>query len=138
MSEAFGDSLPKALCCELADAAAPGGAAKALLLVSVDGAGHPRVCVLSIGEVQVIDPKRLAAYVKRGSATHENLLAARPVVLWCVLAGAAYSVKAKPALAQKTAADDERDRFELNISEVLRDFHPGAVLIGGPTYRSSA
>ncbi|MBC5824191.1 MAG: hypothetical protein GIW99_09970 [Candidatus Eremiobacteraeota bacterium] len=135
MSRSIGDSMPAPLLVQLARSDETDDEASALLLVTVDDDGAPRVSFLSAREVDVFDERRLSIEVRRGTATSQNLRRGQTAALWCVLDAAAYSIRLKPSEAEASPEDPAYERFPFRVQDVLRDFEAGAPLIAGPTYR---
>jgi len=134
MSQDVGMSIPPPLRFEFGKGSIAGEPASALLLVTVDADGSPRIVVLSYGEVRVLDERRLRIVVRAGSNTRGNL-EVRPAALWCVLDGAAYSLRGRARRVVEAPEDPLSAALELELESVLRDFTPDAPLISGPTYR---
>lgn len=128
MSERIGNSIPPPLRFELGAEQGSELLCRAVLLATTDDDGSPRVAVLSYGEVRPVDDRRLSIEVNAGTRTHHNMQASRDATLWCVLDGAAYSLRGHVLGTQVGT-------FELTVEEVLRDFYPEAPLMSGPTYR---
>ena len=140
MSERVGNSIPPPLRFELGAEQGTDQLCRAVLLATTDDDGSPRVAVLSYGEVRPVDDRRLTIAVNAGTRTHHNMQAARDATLWCVLDGAAYSLRGRVSASPGPAAAPERGSgrfgtFELAVEEVLRDFYPEAPMMSGPTYR---
>jgi len=137
MSLLIGDRMPAPLRFEFGVLSVAGGAARAVLLGSLDEDGSVRFCVLSTAEIEAPDDRRLRIALAKDSATRGNLTQRGAASLWCVLDGAAYTVKGRAK--QSAAADDpERHSFEIEVESVWRDFRPDAPMIAGPTYRVPA
>lgn len=127
MSERIGDSIPPPLRFELGTEQGADQLGRAVLLVTADDDGCPRVAVLSYAEVGARDERCISITVNDGTRTHHNLVAGRDATLWCVLDSAAYSLRG-PVVRSG-------DRFELSVKEVLRDFYPESPMMSGPMYR---
>ncbi len=135
MSEELGSVIPAPLRFEFG-AHPTGEAAKAVLLVTHDPDGLPRVAVVAASRIEVRSPNRLAFAVHKGSATQVNLERTGRAGLWCVLDAAAYCLRGRvmSATGVRVAGDDMAE-MELTVESVLRDFHPSAPLVSGPAYR---
>jgi hypothetical protein len=130
MSEKIGDSIPPPLRFELGSEQGADHLCRAVLLVTTDDDGSPRVAVLSYAEVGAVDERHASITVREGTRTHHNLETGREATLWCVLDGAAYSLRG--------AVSGSADAFELTVKEVLRDFYPESPMMSGPTYHRLA
>ena len=128
MSERIGNTIPPPLRFEFGSEQGSDKLCRALLLVTGDDDGAPRVAVLSYAEVKAIDERHASINVNAGTRTHHNCERGSPAILWCVLDGAAYSLRG--ALAKQADAS-----FELTVEEVLRDFYPAQPMMSGPMYR---
>jgi hypothetical protein len=127
MSENVGNVIPPPLRFELGTEQGADQLGRAVLLVTADDDGCPRVAVLSYAEVGALDERRVAIAVNEGTRTHHNLSAGRDATLWCVLDSAAYSLRG--------SVNTSANRFELTVNEVLRDFYPESPMMSGPMYR---
>jgi|SRR5215470_3705013 len=130
MSEKIGNSIPPPLRFELGAEQGADRLCRAALLVTADDDGAPRVAVMSYGELHALDERHLSVAVREGTRTYHNLEAGRDATLWCVLDGAAYSLRGH---VRKRA--NETATFDLMVEEVLRDFYPEQPMMSGPTYR---
>jgi hypothetical protein len=127
MSEKIGNAIPPPLRFELGTEQGADQLCRAVLLVTADDDGCPRVAVLSYAEVGALDERRISIKVNEGTRTHHNLAAGRDATLWCVLDSAAYSLRG--------SVSGSADIFELTINEVLRDFYAESPMMSGPMYR---
>ena len=128
MSERIGNSIPPPLRFELGAEQGADQLCRAVLLVTADDDGAPRVAVMSYGEVRARDERRLSVAVRSGTRTHHNMEAGRDATLWCVLDGAAYSLRGHVKRGESAT-------FDLTVEEVLRDFYPEQPMMSGPMYR---
>lgn len=133
MSEEIGASLPPPLRFELG-AHPTGDAAKAVLLVTVDGDGSSRVAVIAPAQLQVRDGAHIGFALHTTSSACANVKRSAKAALWCVLDAAAYCIRGE---VKKTQGNVEPgwESFELEITSVLRDFESTAPMVSGPTYR---
>ena len=122
---------------ELGTAPAPGEIARAVLLMTVDADGSPRVAVLSSSEIAAPDDRRLRIELRADSATCANARARDKAAVWYVLDGAAYTVKGSVS-APRDGAKQGHTAFEQTVESVWMDFEAGAPMAGGPTYRAPA
>jgi len=127
MSERIATIIPPPLRFEFGSEQGADKLCRAVLLVTADEDGAPRVAVLSYAEVKALDERRAAITVNAGTLTHRNLERGSDALLWCVLDGAAYSLRGS------VKADGAA--FELTLEEVLRDFYPEQPMMSGPMYR---
>jgi hypothetical protein len=127
MSENIGNIIPPPLRFELGTEQGADQLGRAVLLVTTDDDGSPRVAVLSYAEIGALDERRASIKVNEGTRAHYNLAAGRDATVWCVLDSAAYSLRGSVAVSG--------DRFELTVKEVLRDFYPESPMMSGPMYR---
>jgi len=134
MSEKIGDTIPPPLRFEMGAPEQAGEPVRAFLLVTVDDDDQSRVAVLAPGEVKALDERRITFVVHAQSTTQMNLRRRLRATLWCVLDGAAYSLRGG---VQPIGEHDGLATFELSVAEVLRDFYPDAPMIAGPTFRRS-
>ena len=133
MSQFAGDRMPPPLRFEFgADPAEGAGPHPALVLVTVDESGAPRVAVIARSELTAPDERRLMLSVESGSTTCTNLAARRQASVWCVLDGAAYTIQ---SVVETVDAAEERTSFGLRVTGVWRDFRPDAPMTAGPTYK---
>jgi hypothetical protein len=132
MSQEIGSQLPPPLRFELG-AHPTGGLPKAVLLVSADDDGSPRVAVVGASELSVRDASHLGFRVQGGSVTCRNLKRTRKAGLWYVLDAAAYCIRGDVNCT--TRDGDEFNHFEMTVTSVLKDFQPGAPMVSGPTYK---
>lgn len=137
MSQDIGATIPPPLRFEFGKRPLGGQPAQALLLITVDADGSPRIAVLSPAEVRAAGESRLRIVVRRGSTTSANL-GGRPAALWCVLDGAAYAVRGTSQPSADEPDDSDAAAIELSITSILLDFAPEAPMLGGPTYRAMA
>ncbi len=134
MSEDIGSSLPPPLRFELG-AHPTGEAAKAILLLTADADGTPRVAVLAAPELTVRDAEHVGFRLHAASSACANVRRTGRAALWHVLDAAAYCIRGTIVKTPMKTADPEFETFELTVTSVLRDFHPTAPMISGPTYK---
>ncbi|MBV8171603.1 MAG: hypothetical protein JO219_06710 [Candidatus Eremiobacteraeota bacterium] len=132
MSEKIGNMIPAPLRFEMGVAEIADSPIKAYLLVSVDQEYQPRVAVLAPTEMVTIDERRLRFRVHVQSTTQKNLRRTLSAMVWCVLDGAAYSIRGG---AQPIQEEGDSVEFEMSVAEVLRDYYPDAPMISGPTFK---
>ena len=112
-----------------------GDAVKATLLMTVDEDGHQRVAVLAPAEISVGDASHIRVRLHAGSTASANIKRTGKAALWCVLDAAAYCIRCQAHSNPEASVDPEYEAFDLEITSVLRDFHPGAPMVSGPTYK---
>jgi hypothetical protein len=96
----------------------------AYVLLTGDADGTPRPCMLSAGEVLAVDDRHLRVGLWAGTRTTENLARGSSAVLVYVEPELVLYVRALPRTLP--AAEGERlARFELEVTEVESDVHPG-------------
>ncbi len=134
MSEKIGNAIPPPLRFEMGVQEPVDGLMRAFLLVTVDRDDQPRVAVLAPGEVKALDDRHLTFALHAQSTTQTNLRRGLGALLWCVLDGAAYSLRGG---VQPLHEDGGLVTFEMSVTEVLRDFYPDAPMVAGPTFRRS-
>lgn len=136
MSEVIGSKIPPPLRFEFGAPPTAGQPAQVVTLSTVDDDGNPRLAVLAKAEIRALDETRLRLELRRDSHTRANLAARPQAALWCVLDGAAYTIRGSCCPAREPAADSDREAVELSVTSVLRDFEPSAPLVAGPTCRA--
>lgn len=112
-----------------------GEAARAVLLLTVDAQGAPRVALLAAAELKVRGASHIELRLHKSSSACANVKRSGQAALWCVLDAAAYCIRGTVARSPAKNPDPEFEHFELTVTSVLRDFHPGAPMISGPTYK---
>jgi hypothetical protein len=132
MSEKIGNIIPPPMRFEMGAPEPENEPVRAFLLVTIDQDNQPRVAVLAPTEVNALDERRLTVKVHSKSTTQKNLRRSFSALLWCVLDGAAYSIRGGAKLLKE---EDEYATFEMSVTEVLRDFYPDAPMISGPTFK---
>lgn len=138
MSQDIGSQLPPPLRFEFG-AHPTGGEPKAVLLITADADGAPRVAVLGAPEMKAHDASRIHFVITATSTACENLRRSRKAALWCVLDAAAYCIRGEVAQAPPPSNADDADlcTFELSVVSVLRDFRSDSPMVSGPTYRKT-
>ena len=137
MSRSLGRALPDVLAGCLHGGPADEGTA--LLLASVDGAGHPHFALLSASEVVVTGraTARLGTYADSG--TSRNLRERGLASLCVVHDGCVYTVKGRVQELPAVGGYPDIARFELDVEDVLvdatREAEGGADVLSGITYR---
>ena len=137
MSRLIGDRLPAPLRFEFGSPPTPGGPSSAVLLVTVDEDGAPRIAVLSTSEVEAADERMLCVDLHAGSASAANMASRGKAAIWYVLDAAAYTIKGS-ARPSSRPCEEGWSAFDVEVESVWRDFEEGAPMIAGPTYRAPA
>lgn len=102
----------------------------AYLLVTADEDGTPRPCMLSAGEILAPDARRLRVALWAGTRTARNLARGSPALLCFVAPGTVFYVRGTPR-ALPPAAGSDLERFEIAVSSVESDLHPGMPVTHG-------
>ena len=134
MSRLIGGALPAPLRFDLGSGGSPADAGRAVLLVTVDEDGSPRVCVLSSAEIAAVDERTLRFDLHAESATCANARSRRNVSVWLVLDAAAYTIKGAASAADRSAPNGWQP-FDMAVDAVWCDFEERAPMVSGPTYR---
>lgn len=102
-------------------------------LVTVDPDGQARPCMLSAGEVLVVDRRTIRLGLWTGSSTSRNLAAGSPVLFCHVAEGVVFYLRgaAHPLTADPAA---RLDCFELRVDRVETDSHEGLPVTSGITF----
>lgn len=138
MSEEIAAVVPPPLRYEFGIPPQAGSVAAAVLLITGDEDGFPRVAVMSPAELSAGSPDSVIMQLRRGTATWRNLQRRAAAALWCVLDAAAYTIRGIASTAIEQPQDEAYGAAMLNIRSVLRDFEPGAPMVKGPSYRVPA
>jgi hypothetical protein len=129
--------VPAALRAVLDDEDLSRGDGFTVQLMTVRGDGWPHLTLLSVGEVVVIDERRLRLALWPDSTSASNLAVRGQLTLSAVIAPTSYLVRASAhrvgevvgSLAGRLAA------FEAVVDEVAADAAPYATLVAGVRYR---
>jgi hypothetical protein len=108
----------------------------AYVLVTTDADGSPRPCMLSAGEIVATDDRRLRVGLWMGTRTTENLARGSSAVLVYVEPDVVLYVRALPR-ALSAATDERLARFELEVTSVESDVHPGMPVTQPIAFRAS-
>lgn len=133
MSRLIGDTLPDDLVAALDGTDLAGKVGPAYLLVTADGDGTPRPCMLSAGETLALDGKRVRFALWRGSRTGANL-ARGGRALFCHVAPRTVVYVRGPVRALDAGPDLNLDCFELTVGSVESDDHAGMPVATGITF----
>jgi len=108
-----------------------------VLLLTVDGAGWPRVAMLSAGEVLATAPRAIRLALWPDSSSAANLARAGRGTLALVEGGAGWYVRCRASRDGDLLLPGERRlaSFALAVEEVLEDVVPYAELTGGIEFR---
>lgn len=124
MTRAIGDRLPEAILEAFDGRDLEGKIGPAHLLITVDRDGRPRPCMLSAGEILALDDTRFRVGLWPGTRTSENLAAGSPALLCFVAPGTVLYVRGA-ARALEPVEGVTLARFEIAVSSVESDIHPG-------------
>lgn len=136
MTKLIGDRLPQDVVRafngeELASKVGP-----AYILLTSDADGTPRPCMLSAGEILATDDRHLRLGLWMGTRTSQNLARRSSAVLVFVEPGVVLYVRGMP---RALSADDEQRlaRFEMEVTSVESDLHPGMPVTSPVTFEST-
>jgi hypothetical protein len=102
----------------------------AYLLVTADEDGTPRPCMLSAGEILALDDRRLRVALWAGTRTARNLSRGGSALLCFVAPGTVLYVRGTPR-PLPAAGGSDLERFEIAVSSVESDLHPGMPVTHG-------
>ncbi|HXF74207.1 MAG TPA: hypothetical protein VNO79_16575 [Actinomycetota bacterium] len=128
MSRAVGDRLPREVLEAFDGRDLERKVGPAYLLVTTDEDGTPRPCMLSAGEVLAPDDRRLRVALWAGTRTARNLARGSPALLCFVAPGTVFYVRGTP---RPLAPAADLERFEIAVSSVESDLHPGMPVTHG-------
>ena len=100
----------------------------AVLAVTVDDDGLPRVAVLSPAELKAPDDRSLVIDLNAAGTSWKNMKERRCVAVWCVLDAAAYTIKGDVEPIGGSS-------FLMKVKSVWRDFDPAAPMVAGPAFK---
>lgn len=124
MTRTVGDRLPEVILEAFDGKDLEAKIGPAYLLVTVDRDGRPRPCMLSAGEILAPDETRLRVGLWPGTHTSENLAAGSPALLCFVAPGVVLYVRGAPRALEQVEGGSLA-RFEITVSSVESDVHPG-------------
>lgn len=125
--------LPTDLIRALDDAVLDDAEQIAYLLATTDDNGTPRLAMVGAGELLAVDDQTLRVALWPGTRTAHNLARGTPVLLTAVRPGSVVNVRADPR--PLPAPDDSRlSLFELAVTDVAWDTHPGMPVTSGITF----
>lgn len=124
MSTFVADHLPAGLARLFASEERERAEGQCFILVTADQDYTPRPCLLSIGEILLIDDRHMRIAVWPDSRTTANLQRGNPVLMTCALPPDTFHIRARPRPLPPAPAND-LVRFELEVSSVERDGHEG-------------
>ncbi|MPZ82978.1 MAG: hypothetical protein GEV28_22330 [Actinophytocola sp.] len=103
------------------------------VMVTVDPDGQARPCMVSAGEMLVLDRRTIRLGLWSGTSTSRNLAAGSAVLFCHVAEGVVYYLRGH---ARSLAADPEArlDCFELRVERVETDAHEGLPVTSGITF----
>jgi len=108
-----------------------------ILVLTIGAEGWPHVAMISVGELVVIAPDRLALALWPASTCAANLSHAKRATLALVAEGHAFSLlcEGRTERPLQTGAGRPLRGFDLRVTEALDDAAPYADLLSGVTYR---
>jgi hypothetical protein len=133
MSKLVGDRMPEQVMSALDGASLEDKVGNAYLLVTGDPDGAPRPCMLSAGELLALDSRRLRVALWSGTHTGENLARGGPSLFCFITAGTVLYLRGE-ARALSGDARNGVEGFEIEVTSVESDAHPGLPVSGGLTF----
>jgi hypothetical protein len=109
---------------------------QALILVTVDGTGYPRLALLSRSEIEVADPGRLIVALWPTSESAANFGARGQATLFYLHAGVSYSIRLACAVPVPLHLADGSSllAFDSTVADVLSDEAAYAAMTGAMTF----
>jgi hypothetical protein len=105
----------------------------AYLLLTGDEDGAPRISMLSVGEVLVLDPRTLRVALWPGTHTAANLGRGGTALFGAISPGSVTYVRLRPV---RLTAPAHLECFELTVTDVRADVHEGMPVTSGITFRA--
>jgi hypothetical protein len=127
------DRLPAALVHLLRDEALELPDQPAFLLVTTDEDGTPRISMVGAGDLLVRDERTLRVALWAGTATSGNLTRGGTALFGAVSPGSTAYLRLRPA---PLSAPGDLSCFELTVTGVREDAHPGMPVTTGITFRA--
>jgi len=108
-----------------------------ILVLTVGEGEYPHVAMVSVGELVVIAPARLALSLWPGSTCAANLSREGRATLAMVAGGVAYSLSCRNAGERELRSEPHPPTraFDLHVADSIEDSAPYADLLAGVTYR---
>jgi hypothetical protein len=133
MAKRIGERIPAELLAALGEAALVAERQAGYLLSTSGEDGEPRIAMVGLGEVYAPDDRRLRFALWPGTSTGRNLRSGRPVLFSAIAPDLVYYLRGTPA---EIAAPDgvELDFFEMTVTSVESDAHPGMPVTSGITF----
>lgn len=133
MAQVVGEEIPDVVAATFDGDALEDKLGLGFVLVTVDPDGQARPCMVSAGELLVLDRRTIRLGLWSGSSTSRNLAAGSPVLFCHVAEGVVYYLRGRArALASDPAA--RLDCFELRVDQVETDSHDGLPVTSGITF----
>ena len=128
MSRTRSDRIPPDLLEEFDGEHLEEGIGRAFILATTDEDGTPRPCMLSVGEILVVDDRRVRVLLWAGTHTAANLDRGSRALLCYVGPGTVFYMRGSP---RRIGSRDEKPfaRFEVAVESVQSDSHPGMPVI---------
>jgi len=133
MSKVIGDQVPDVVASTFDGTDLAGKLGLGFVMVTVDPDGQVRPCMLSAGELLVVDRRTVRMGLWAGSSTSRNLTAGSSVLFCHVAEGVVFYLR---GTAHPLAADPAAglDCFELRVDRVETDSHDGLPVTSGITF----
>jgi hypothetical protein len=133
MSQVVGEEIPDVVVATFDGTELEAKLGLGFVLVTVDPDGLARPCMVSAGEMLVLDRRTIRLGLWAGSSTSRNLAAGSPVLFCHVAEGAVYYLR---GTARPLRSDPEArlDCFELVVGQVETDSHDGMPVTSGITF----
>ena len=112
--------------------AEPSAEGTAILVLTAREDGFPHQAMVSVGELAVLDDRRLALALWRSSTTAANLKRTNALTLAVVIGATSYSIR---ATAEQRDDVEGLARFDLTVVAVDADEAPYATLVSGVRFR---
>lgn len=133
MAEQPGGRLPTVLVRALDDEALEVTEQPAFLLVTTDEDGAPRIGMVSAGELLARDERTLRVALWPGTHTARNLERGGTALFGAVSPGSVVYVRLRP---ERLVTPADLECFELTVTGVREDAHPGMPVTSGITFRA--
>ena len=133
MSKVVGDQVPDVVAATFDGTDLAGKLGLGFVMITVDSDGQARPCMLSAGELLVVDRRTVRMGLWAGSSTSRNLAAGSSVLFCHVAEGVVFYLRgmARPLISDPAAG---LDCFELRVERVETDSHDGLPVTSGITF----
>lgn len=133
MSEYVGDRLPAKLQAAFNGQDIEQKIGLAYLVVTTDPDGTPRPCMLSAGEILVLDDQTMRVALWPRTHTADNLRRQSPVAICFVAPNTVLYVKGRPRQLGPSGTTDI-EGFEIKVDSVESDIHEGLPVTQGISF----